>query len=422
MTERHCIITGTLISCKNNSRAHVIPSALGGRLKPWNILSKAGNTLLGEKVDLPLIQAFQDLMTLLNGSRDRGANQPVRMTDASGRTYVIEFGEPLKLEKPDYQEKTDDEGTTIHINARNLKELRTLLGRIKGKHLNFDIDEAVKYAKTIHTWPDGMLRGQLQIGPAVVFPALFVSASIFTVYHGHPPHPALRNYVARFDRDKPEMPPDTFYFIPSLPWISAPGSVTHIVALLASAKLQKMLVYFELFNAAPVAVLLPYAGSADARATYAVDVLTGDEVAVRIDEETIRDVPWHATHKLGDEEFYRFTSERIGRLIGISQNRAWNAEIEALMTRAFGAGEDLLMTPRDLINGVAELVEFVLRQWERPLTTLEQMEDMLSRFDKLCSNIDKIIDAHIHVFLIFITPHRQKLETFIEQKRNKISP
>ena len=329
MSERRCIVTGEPITLGNNSRAHVIPSALGGRLKPWDILSKNGNGLLGDKVDLPLIQAFQALMTLLNGTRDRGKNQPVRMTDANSRTYNLDFGEPLKLATFDYQEKPVDDGTAFHIDARNLKELRTLLGRIKAKYPEFEIEEAMTHAVMVRSWPDGMLKNQLQIGPRVTFPALFASASIFAVYHGYSPHPELRKFIARFDPDEPEMPPDTFYFNPSRSWISAPGEVTHTVALLGSAERQEMLVYFELFNALAVAVLLPYAGSEDAHATYAVDVLTGAEVQASIDKEAMREVPWRATHKLGDAELYRFFQERIGRLIGLSQDRALRAEIEA---------------------------------------------------------------------------------------------
>ena len=95
MRQARCIITGEVINQENSSRAHVIPSALGGRLKPLGILSKQGNTLLGDKVDLPLIEAFQSLMTLLDGSRDRGTNRPFHMTDENGRDVVVEFGEPL---------------------------------------------------------------------------------------------------------------------------------------------------------------------------------------------------------------------------------------------------------------------------------------------------------------------------------------
>lgn len=126
MGNRRCIVTGEPITQENNSRAHVIPSALGGRLKPWDILCTKANTLLGDKVDLPLIQSFQAIMSLLNGSRDRGKNQPVRMTDDSGSDFIVEFGEPLKLTNPSYRERLVEDGVEVQICARNLREARTL--------------------------------------------------------------------------------------------------------------------------------------------------------------------------------------------------------------------------------------------------------------------------------------------------------
>jgi hypothetical protein len=84
------------------------------------------------------------------------------------------------------------------------------------------------------------------------------------------------------------MPPDTFYFIAQQPWISAPGEATHIVALLASVARKQMLVYFELFNAVRVATLLPYNGTEDGRATYAVDLLTGAEVQAATHRKVLR--------------------------------------------------------------------------------------------------------------------------------------
>ena len=199
MGQPRCIITGDPITPENDSKAHVIPSALGGRLKPLGLLSRDANTLLGDTIDLLLIQAFQALMTLLDGSRDRGTNRPVRLTDENGRTLIFEFGEPLKLAQPSYTETPTGDGMEFHIDARNLKELRTLLGRVKAKVPSFDIDEAVKQAVVTRTWPDGVLRGQLQIGPGVVFPAVFVAASVFAAHHGFDPHPRLRAYVSGFD-------------------------------------------------------------------------------------------------------------------------------------------------------------------------------------------------------------------------------
>jgi hypothetical protein len=385
VNERRCIITDEPITSENNSKAHVIPSALGGRLRPSNILCKDGNGLLGETVDLPLIQAFQSLMTLLNGSRDRRENQSVRMMDASGRTYVMKFGEPLELANFDYREVLTEDGVAFDIRARNLRELRTILGRVKAKHSDFDIDEAMKHAVEERTWPDGLLHGQLQIGPRVVFPALFVSASIFAAHHDHPAHPGLRDYVARFDPDQPELPPDTFFFMPPQPWISAPGEVTHIVALLGSAERKEMLVYFELLNAVHVAVLLPYDAAEDARATYAVDILTGANVLASIHEEGIKNITWQATHKLGDEQLYRLTRDRIGRLIGLSLDRARKVELEALSTRAFGDPEVGALTAQDVINAIGEFAKFVLAQWQHPLSTVSLMEQNLQIFETLCS-------------------------------------
>lgn len=420
MGEPHCIVTGELITLENNSRAHVIPSALGGRLKPWDILSKNGNGLLGDKIDLPLVQAFQALMTLLNGSRDRGDNQPVRMTDANGRRYVLKFGEPLSLATPNFQEiHTEADAEAIfHIDARNLKELRTLLGRVKAKHLEFDIDEAMKNAITVRNWPDGMLHSELQIGPNVVFPAIFVAASIYAVHCGYPQHPELKDYVDRFDPDEPEMPPDTFYFCPAIQWISAPSEVTHLIAFLASANQKEALVYFELFNTVPIAVLMPYAGLKDVRETYAVDVLTGADLKVTIDEKLIEDLPWRQTHEVGDAELRRFTKERIEKLIRISQDRAFEAEVESLITRAFGTDKERRLTSTDFVNLIAEIVEFVQLEWRRPLVTLESMEDTLHKFTPLCLGFEKILAAQSHQdFLESVEPHRLKLEATLSKKR-----
>ena len=55
--------------------------------------------------------SVSSVMSLLNGSRDRGENQPVRMTDATGRTYVMKFGCPTSLQ--------GNRRCTCHIRCRN---------------------------------------------------------------------------------------------------------------------------------------------------------------------------------------------------------------------------------------------------------------------------------------------------------------
>jgi hypothetical protein len=142
----NCIITGAEITEENDSKAHIIPSALGGRAKPREILSKCGNAVLEEKFDFTLIEAFETIMNILNGSRDRGAIQPTAMTDEDGKAFIYRFGEPISLSKPRYEETPSAEGVRITVHARSLKEARVLLGRVKAKYPGFDIEEAMGQA------------------------------------------------------------------------------------------------------------------------------------------------------------------------------------------------------------------------------------------------------------------------------------
>jgi hypothetical protein len=61
-------------------------------------------------------------MNFLNGSRDRGDNQPTVMTDESGKKYVFRFGKPLELSAHEYDETETEEGTRITIKARSVAE------------------------------------------------------------------------------------------------------------------------------------------------------------------------------------------------------------------------------------------------------------------------------------------------------------
>lgn len=418
-----CIITDEPIATANNSRAHVIPSALGGRLKPWDILSKDGNTLLGDKIDLPLIEAFQALMSLLDGSRDRGTNRPVRMTDGSGRTLIVEFGEPLKLAQPAYTETQTPNGWKFYIDARNLKELRTLLGRVKAKVQTFDIDDAMRQAVVVRNWHDGVLRGQLQIGPGVVFPAVFVAASIFSAYHGFKPHPHLRAYVDGFDPENPVLSPDTFYSMPVQPWFAATGQVTHIVVLSADAANKRMLVCVELFNVMTIGVVLPYTGEVDRSESYAVDILTGAEVNTTIDEGVLAGVPWAATHKNGDPDLQKHVCRQIENLLSLAKARAHQADVEALAARAFGDNPDAPLTPNSLIAAVRELIDFTLHDWERPLTTVADRENGMVMFDKLCSDFEKCFrPGGEPIFRAKIAPERARLHAALAQARRAAKP
>jgi hypothetical protein len=217
-------------------------------------------------------------------------------------------------------------------------------------------------------------------------------------------------YVANFDSDDPELPPDTFYFMPSKPWITSSAQVTHILALAGNANSGQLLVYVELFNLAKVAVLLPYAGTTDMRQTFSIDVLSGKEAAVQIDEQVLISVPWQGTHQLGDAELYAFTAGQFRRLITIAREREWNAAISQIVERAFGPADGRRLAPLDFANLVAEIATFVKEAWKDPSYLSELRQQDLLRFGDLCQKFENMVPPMGRAeFRRLIGPHRSAL-------------
>ncbi len=332
-----CLITGEPIIGSNDSRAHIIPSALGGRLKPKGLLCSKANGLLNDAVDLALVRAFEPVMSLLDGSRDRGSNPPVRMADASGRTYEVAFGKPLTPTQPDFSmDRQADGSVLVKVSARTVRELRTLLGRVQKEFPLFDVEAAVLQAAVSSSRP-GKLHGRLQLGPVTTFPAAFVAASIFAAHRGCKSHPQLASYVASLNAkpDPVPLPPDTFlWHHPG--WFEVDGEVSHVLALIGEPAASAMLAFIEYFGIASVAVILPYAGTIPVRENYALDVITGKEVDIWIDEAALAKLPWSASHQLADPAFQADMAARLNHVVGVAQRRSRGAAIEAIFEETVG--------------------------------------------------------------------------------------
>ncbi|TPI70025.1 HNH endonuclease [Mesorhizobium sp. B3-1-3] len=387
-----CIVTGDPITPANNSKAHVVPSALGGRLKPKGILSRIGNGILDDKFDYPLIEAFQAIMNLIGGSADRSkAAIETKMKGEDGRIYVFTFGEHLTPLDHEFVEEEVGNETHFTIVARTLKEAKTLLGRIKKKHPQFDIDEAMKHAVTEHHWPEGPLHLNMQMGPSILFPWTFSAAAVFATFHGQAVPPGFRTYVERFDLEAPTLPPDTFFFMPETRWIEAAGEVTHRLALVGDPKKGRLLFYAELFDAVGVGVTWPYAGDQPICETYAVDVLAGKSIPATVDLSAIITMAWSATHKLGDSELYARTTDRIGHLMQTSIERQLDREVEDALTRAWGPADGRRLRPEDFVRFLEELATLTEHIWTNPAVTPDIREQMIERFSGICDEIAKKI-------------------------------
>lgn len=358
-----CIVTGAWITPGNDSDAHIIPSALGGRVKPKGILSQEGNRILNAKVDAPLIRALGPFMALLGGSRDRGDNAPVMM-EASGTTYLVVFGQPIRLARPEYVERVEGQKTIIEIKARTIKEARQLLGRIKSLHPDFNMDDVLSAAIERSIYLPDKLQVKLNVGPNPLFPAVFAMANVFSASLGMPIHQNFSTYIhALPDRVKfepegqvvvVEMPPDTFYWIPQIPLVSRPAGVTHIITYVGDPLRKQALVCVELFNLPTVAVILPYNGSEQWHYSYAIDVVTGLSQIVTPDLPAYSQ-PWVNTHETS--ELFDLIQRSVGQIVELAMQRMRDVEVERIVSEVVGTAPVITAQHvEEISNKLAELV------------------------------------------------------------------
>jgi hypothetical protein len=346
--EKRCILTGCLINSENNSAAHVIPSALGGRLKPKAILSATGNQILNVKVDTPLVRSLYPLMALLGGSRDNGKNIPVKMT-SEGTSYLVHWGQPIQLEHPDYRESPNEQGVNIEIRARTMKEVQQLLGRVKAKYPDFDVNTALTAAKMQENYLPDMLQGKLQLGPNPIFPAVFAMANVYAASLEMPLHAEFQNYIhglperTKFEKEGTEiavpMPLDTFYWIPKICPVIRPEGITHIVTYFGDPRRKQALFYAELFNLPGIAVVLPYTLDTTTIRSYAVNVVTGIEQHVEHNPLAFQE-PWLSTHQVG--ELFETVKQCVGDILGFAAKRTREHEVTRIFSKV--AGDSLIFT------------------------------------------------------------------------------
>ena len=85
-----CGCCGLDLTTANDSQAHFIPNALGGRLKSKGLICQTCNTELDAVADNALVKAYGDWPTLLDIPRDRGDNPPKLIETRDGKRVRLE--------------------------------------------------------------------------------------------------------------------------------------------------------------------------------------------------------------------------------------------------------------------------------------------------------------------------------------------
>ncbi|OQW54877.1 MAG: hypothetical protein A4S14_14590 [Proteobacteria bacterium SG_bin9] len=166
----------------NDSDAHVIPQALGGRLAPRGILCSKCNGVLNDVADLPLVRAFGAWPTLLDVPRQHG-KQPSKMVETrKGYNVSLESDGSMMRRDVVYDVAPIPDGHNVVIGAGHMKTARQLIAKAKAAFPQLDVAEAEKHLKVVALPPDDEIKLSVDFSPQAVFGGILTAVWIFLIH------------------------------------------------------------------------------------------------------------------------------------------------------------------------------------------------------------------------------------------------
>ncbi|MCK4820350.1 hypothetical protein KA005_31590 [bacterium] len=131
---------------------HVIPQALGGRLKA-NLYCKVCNEYFGKDIDAEITKCFGNIATILKIKRERGKPQPFEVVDVNNEIKLVFDGETFRRKDPIVKIELEDDGKTLKfadVTARSEEELKKICDSIQKR---YQVPNEIKTFQDVHPGP-----------------------------------------------------------------------------------------------------------------------------------------------------------------------------------------------------------------------------------------------------------------------------
>jgi hypothetical protein len=179
-----CVLCTTALTKANDSAEHVLPNAIGGRLKVRGFVCKTCNDRTGHSWDAELARQLQALCLLIGVRRERGETPPMTVQTTSGQVLRMTAKDGLYLPKPTYDATETEAGIQIRISARTMDEARQMIEGAKAKYPAIDVEASLAQAQQQWSAPEGYMHHQFQVGGYVAGRSVVKSALAFAVHKG----------------------------------------------------------------------------------------------------------------------------------------------------------------------------------------------------------------------------------------------
>ena len=279
---KKCYICGEELTKENASVEHIIPNAIGGKLKSKELICKKCNSKLGHSMDKELAEQLDFFSNFLNINRDRGKPNNIIFIEKETNMEYIRKANGDFLPKKDVEVKKEimDNGKIrFHISSTNKKNILKKIKEISKKHniTNEYIENDLKYTKynlnEMHTY--------LTFGGENIKLALYKIAINFFIYSGgdrkyieHLIDCLLQNNINNTNGYSKQIS------IKNIDNIKE-NSIPHIIYIEGNSEENILYAYIEFFGTIQFLVLLNnnYNG-VDIKYTYCYDFISKSEIDI----------------------------------------------------------------------------------------------------------------------------------------------
>lgn len=180
-----CYLCKNEITDENVSIEHILPNAIGGRLKSSSLICKECNSKFGDTSDACLAKQLEFFANQLNIKRERGSVQNVEMTrESTGETYLVSPEGDLVPRKPLIKERESNGNLEIYVKANDEKTIESILIGLKRKYPKLDITKFNDALKHEVEYIDEPLHGTISIDGKKIFPAILKIAVNYYIEKG----------------------------------------------------------------------------------------------------------------------------------------------------------------------------------------------------------------------------------------------
>ena len=358
----YCYICDEELTDTNNSDEHIILNAIGGHLHSNKLLCKRCNNTLGGNADAKWAEDLSFYTDMLKVKKVRKNPHKQIMLDDEGREVAVyNAGEKIELRRP-YVDKEENQGNiSIHITARNEKELKGILNGLirEGTISQEEADKLIEKAVSIKQKPILHKRNCIS---QEAFPSIIKSAVNYYLFKTQDT-PRIKHLIPYIVGEKDAKEVLYLHHFKKLPYDDTKEEVTHMIHIEGSkdtALLYAMMEYYGIFIY--IVVLDSNYHGDDINETYTYDTVEGCEITrtfslpLTLEELNVfREQPY--------DEYVKnlpYIEERCDRVMNIWQRRKDHEELSKTIEKAFVKYPDGCVITEEMISEIGdEIMKFV---------------------------------------------------------------